>query len=317
MRRTWSLLILATLLVLSACAPVGIGSGTRVITGGDYVLRSGETYQGSLLILGGNATLQDGSQVNGNINVIGGNTNANGEIAGDLSLIGGNVNLGPTALVSGSVMVRGGNVNRSPQARVLGSYTVGEGFDMPIAVPWFDVSPWGQLGWLVFRTLAQAALAMLVFLIFPAQLNRTASTIVQQPIASGFVGLLTMVLTPVLVVALALTIILIPISLIVGIVVMAAVFFGWSAIGAETGRRLDAALNLHLPPVLAIGLGMWLFGLVVGSIELIPFVGWLASFVVTMLAIGAAVLTRFGARTYTPPTALPMPPTLPQGSSAA
>ncbi len=315
--RLFALLALAGLLALSACSPVAIGGGTRVITGGDYVLHSGETYPGGLLILGGNSTLQSGSKVNGSLTVIGGNTNANGEILGSISMIGGNVNLGSTAVVHGDVTIQGGSVNRSSQARVLGRYTEGEGFELPGALTWFEISPAGQIGWLLFRTLAQAALAMLVFIFFPEPVNRTVRALVDQPVTVGAAGLLSILLAPVLMVVLALTIIGIPLSIIIALVLAVAVFFGWTAMGAETGRRLDQALNLHMPPVLYVGLGMWLFGLVLGVIELIPWIGWLAPFLATLLAVGAVLLTRFGTRSYTPPSAMSMPPTLPQGRAAA
>ena len=309
-------MVLVSLLALSACAPVALNAGTRVITGGDYTLNSGETYPGSLLILGGNATLQSGSTVNGDLTVVGGNTNANGVIGGSVALIGGNVNLGSNALVRGNVSVRGGNVNRASGARVLGSYS-NAAFEVPFTLNWFDISPVGQVGWLIFRTLAQAALAMLVFMFIPEHVGRTVRALVDQPVTSGLAGLLALVAAVVLIVVMAVTIILIPLSLLIALLVAVADFFGWTALGVETGRRLDQALALHMPPVLYVGLGMWLFGMLMGAIEFIPFVGWLPSFVATVVAIGAVALTRFGTRSYTPAPTVPMPPTLPKATPAA
>ena len=63
------------------------------------------------------------------------------------------------------------------------------------------------------------------------------------------------------------------------------------------------------------GLGLLLV-VAIGAIDLIPIIGWLATAVVSALALGGVALTRFGTRAYTPTSGVTTPPALPQGGPA-
>ena len=308
MRRIWAIgaLLLAALL-LSACEPVSLGSGTRVVTGGNFVLNSGETHSGPMLILGGDSSLQNGSRNVGDITVLGGNTNMNGEVNGNINIIGGNVNLGATALVQGNISVSGGNLNRSPAARITGSVNTGS-FEMPAVGSYFEITPAGQLSWLVLRALLMTGLAALAVFLAPQPMTRMAHVLAEQPLVTAVVGFAAMLIVPVLAIVLALTIILIPISLLLGLVLALMAAIGWMALGLETGRRMSLVLKWEMQPVAQAALGTLAFTIGVGLIEFVPFVGGLTVFLATVLATGAVALTRFGTRTYTPPANVSLPP---------
>ena len=317
MKKFMGLLSLALLaiLLLGGCATVG-SSGTRIFTGGDFVLQSGESIDGNLLVLGGNSTLQHGSRVNGNLNVIGGNTNANGEIDGSIWIIGGNVNLGPDSFVRGDVTINGGNVSRAPGAQIAGSMNTNAPFEGPLMIPVLTITPAILFGWLFFRSLLQAVLAAVIVLIWPEPVTRTARAVVEHAVAVGAVGLAVMVLAPVLLVLFAITLIGIPLTIIGAAVLIVALVFGWTAIGIKVGERLNEALKLNMSPALSAGVGTFLLLIVVGLVDMVPIIGWLATFIVSMLALGAVVLTRFGTRAYLPPSNVVPPPALPQGRAA-
>lgn len=308
-------LVVLALLLLSGCAVVG-NDGNRIIAGGDYQLRSGETFNGNLFVLGGNSTLEQGSRLNGNLSVIGGNTNANGEIYGDISVIGGNVNLGPQSVVHGAAVVNGGNLTRAPGAQITGVVTTNAPFEGPVFSPVLTVTPWMVFGWLVVRSVLMAMLAGVLALIWPDALKRTARAVVDQPLGAGLLGLAVMVLTPVVLVLFAITLIGIPVALVLVAACVVALVFGWVALGVEVGQRLDDSLKLKFEPVLRAVLGTFVLVVVIGAIDLIPVVGWLMTAIVTALALGGLVLTRFGSRTYSPSTGQPLPPALPQGGPA-
>jgi hypothetical protein len=121
---------------------------------------------------------------------------------------------------------------------------------------------------------------------------------------TGGLGLLTVVVTPLVVLVMVITIILIPVSLL-GILLLAImVVFGWIAIGAEVGHRLEAAFKTEWALPVTAGLGTFLLTLVVDGIgQIVPCVGWLVPSAVGLLGLGAVLLTRFGTQDY--PTYLP------------
>lgn len=308
-------LALLALLLLSGCATAS-STGTRIITGGDFVLHNGESINGSLLVLGGNSTLEHGSRVNGNLNVIGGNTNANGEINGSIWIIGGNVNLGPNSLVRGDVNINGGNVSRVPGTQIAGSVTRNATFEGPLTIPVLTITPAILFGWLILRSLVLGALAAVIVIIWPEPVNRTSRVVVEHGVAAGIVGLAVMLLAPILLLLFAITIIGIPLTIIGIAALIVAMVFGTTAIGIKVGERLNEAIKLKMEPALSAGVGTFLLLIAVGLIDLIPIIGLLATIVVSMLALGAVVLTRFGTRVYSPASNVAAPPALPQGRAA-
>ncbi len=308
------------LLFLSGCAVVS-NDGNRIIAGGDYVLHSGETWNGNLLILGGNSTLEQDSRLNGNLSVIGGNTDANGEMDGNIWIVGGNVDLGPKALVRGAATVDGGNLSRAPGAQITGGVTTSRAFESsvfqgPVVVPALTITPRMIVGWLLARSLLLALLALVVVLIWSPAVERTAHAVVEQPVGAGLLGLAVMVLTPVVLVVFAITLIGIPVAIVLAVAAMVALVFGWIALGLMVGQRLDDALKLKLAPALRAAVGTFVLVVVIGALDWIPVVGWLLTAVVSALALGGVVLTRFGSRTYTASPGQTLPPALPQGGQA-
>jgi hypothetical protein len=159
---------------------------------------------------------------------------------------------------------------------------------------------WGGL-WFIFRLFVWAALAALVTLFVPNPMNRVARTIVDQPVLSTGVGLLTAIVAPLFLVVMAITIILLPVSLLGALVLVIAWIFGRIALGMEIGRRIGAMFDRQWPYGLAAGVGTFVLALVVDGVgELIPCVGWLLPAFVGVLGVGAVLLTRFGTQTYPP-----------------
>lgn len=173
---------------------------------------------------------------------------------------------------------------------------------------------WAAL-WFLFRIFLWAALAMLVVMFLPAPTERVARTVVAQPVLAGGVGLLAAIVAPLLFIAIAITIILIPISLVGVLVLAVAWFFGRIALGLEVGRRLALMLRQDWPLPVVAGAGTFVLTLVVdGADQLIPCVGWIFPVLVGILGLGGVLLTRFGSQPYppysglTPRTPPPPPP---------
>jgi hypothetical protein len=130
-------------------------------------------------------------------------------------------------------------------------------------------------------------------------LARVAEAAIQHPLVGGAVGLLAAAVTPALLVLMAFTVVLLPVTTL-GIVLMllvssyAQVALGW-ALGQQfrrwwgwTERRATFAGVVVLLVVL------WL-------LRLVPFVGDALFLIVVVVAVGAVLLTRFGTTAYQPP----------------
>jgi hypothetical protein len=320
-----ALVMVAALALPVAAAAAGSGSvllDGRIVFGGTYTLRAGETLDGDLLAFGGNVTLEAGSVVNGDVVLLGGNLNAAGTIQRDLAVIGGNVNLEAEAAVVGDLSVFGGNVNRDPAAQIGGRIVSGgETGDLPWVIgpqgiPWLEgpffgrswtptidlgPSPAWRAGTLLLQSLLTAGLAVLVVMFGASGVGRVARAAVDALPASGLVGLLGLAAIPVLLVLLALTICLIPFSFIGALLLALAIVYGWIAIGLEVGERMTRSFHWRLDPAAASGVGTFVVCLVANGIGFIPCVGWLAPLLVSAVGLGAVLLTRFGRQGYPGP----------------
>jgi hypothetical protein len=313
----------------------------KIILGNNFTLPSGETLDGSLIVFGGNATVEKGATVQGDIALFGGNLDLNGTVNRGVILVGGNASLGDYAVVQGDVNVIGAALHRSPSARINGQVIVASEPPLQLTLPpqifrdglLTSIRPFSRiffdLGGLLAQSLGLAALAILLVLFMPKQLDRNARAVTGQPVATAGIGLLTLLVAPPLLILIAITIILIPATILGFILLGLAVLFGWISLGVEVGKRLGTAFNQTWHPVLAAGLGTFLLTLVVNSIGHIPCIGWVAPFLTVLFGLGAVVMTRFGTQSYPPESAAtvtvstPIPPTsgsedsTPGGPSAA
>jgi hypothetical protein len=305
-------LITSVVLVALMAFPTTVMAGGvlegRVVFGGSFTLEEGETLDGDLLVMGGNVTLEVESSVLGDVVVLGGNVSSNGTIDGNVTIVGGNVRLKANALVRGDVRTVGGSLSRSEGARIEGQHYSETDFQFPFDFNWDgpNIQPIRFTGpslltqavWYVFRIFMLGALAVLLVMFGQKPTERVARSIVGQPLVSGGVGLLTVIVLPVLIVFLSITILLIPVALLLILICALAVLFGWIGFGLEVGNRLSEMMKWELHPAAEAGIGTFLFSAVVLGIGLIPCVGWIAPFVAGLLALGGVILSRFGTVTY-------------------
>ncbi len=316
-RIRWAFLLVV---VMALGLPVSaLAAGPRdgqVILGDTFNLGPGESVDGDLVVIGGVVTLEQGSRVLGDAVLLGGTLSCDGEVLGNLAALGGTVSLGSHALVHGDLVRFGAVVHREPGATVLGREVSGQSFEMPsITVPrvggavpfrwWtFRFEPLTDAAVLLLLTsLTMAALAVLVMMLWPDATARVARGIVEQPLLAGGLGLLSLVVVLPILVLLIISLCLSPLGILGGAVVLVGVAFGTIAAGLEVGLRLQQALRLQMHPAAAAGLGTLLLMIVVGGIGLVPCVGWVAPLALSSLAAGSVILTRFGTRFYTPPSA--------------
>lgn len=333
-----SLIVLILLMAMfafpgTALAQTPNNGNDQMVFGGTYTLPAGQTLTGNLVVFGGLATIEKGAVVTGDIALTGGSLNVSGEIKGGITSVGGSINLSDTAVVDGDINTVGGTLNRSGQTVIKGNIsTSGPGaIRLPLNwnlnglrnLPLADIfHPIGNVLWGIFQSLAVAALALLVVLFMPTPTRRVSNSIIAQPVVAGGLGLLTVVVAPALVVLLAITILLIPLSLI-GILLLAVAFlYGWIAVGLEAGDRLAGLFKVQWAAPVSAGIGTLVLSFFSSIFSLIPCVGWVLPTVIAILGLGGVFLTRFGTRDgqsggpagvlpYTPP----QPPVMPEQPS--
>ena len=312
MKRILLACLLALLMLIPAVPAFAEGPNDgRVIFGGDFTLESGEELDGDLAVFGGNVVLEESSLVDGDVAVIGGRARVAGKVDGDLVVFGGSVKLEPTAVIEGDLVTFGGQVERAEGAIVRGEIVRSPGFEFegltglwrfrpgPYVPRWPDRL--FQFFWGVFQaglvTLALMALGVLIVLFWPQQTELVGQAIVAAPLPSLGVGFLTAIVAAALAALLAITICLLPMSFFVAVATLAAVLFGWTAVGLLVGQRLLAALKVQeTNQLVAVLVGVLLISLLTA----VPCLGWLFAVVVGSLGLGAVVLTRFGTMAYPP-----------------
>ena len=288
-------------------------SGDQLVLGNNYTLKSGQTLNGALVVLGGNADIQKGAIINGDVAIAGGNLNLSGTVEGTISILGGNVSLTSDALVSGDIVTFGGNVSGQNEATIQGSirslsrsaflfnldkFTNVGTAGSSILHSFGSVVANGLLN--VLKVLGMALLALVVALIMPKPLNNVAETITSQPLISGGVGLLTLIIFPIILVILTVTIILIPATLLGAVIFAVAALLGWIAAGTYIGQRMEVLLKTKWADAVRTGLGTLVIGAAVWLLGYIFCLGGLLSIIVASIGLGGVVLSRFGTQIYNP-----------------
>lgn len=288
--------------------PTGVViTGDQVVIGNTFRLDSGETLDGSLLVIGGTASISEDSTLNGDMVLIGGTISVRGIVTGDIVAIGGAVALEDTAVVEGGLTLLGASLNRSPLAEIVGGISEQtpeifnfdsqktEGWKLPFATADRPVT---KLLNTTFQALAMGVLAVIIGLLLPSQIKRVADTVIREPLVTGGVGLLTIIVAPIVIVLVGITILLIPVSILILLAFMLAILFGFIAVGFEIGQRVAVLFKTTFHPSISAGIGVLLLSLVTGYATLIPCIGWVIGAIVTILGLGAVVISRFGSSKY-------------------
>lgn len=282
-------------------------------------------------------------RVDGDVVAVGGSVTLGPEafVAGDVVSVGGGVALGRDATVTGEVTSVGGRIRQEPGADIRGSVNevaLGHGPLMFVPGAWAghaDVftGPFRLAGTLL-RIALVLLLTLVVFLVASRPVERIARRAGDEPVLSGFVGLLAQVLFfPLLVltiVVLAVSIIGIPLLFLVPFALVAALFavlMGFTGVAQRVGRWavgpaqsqiVATAVGVVLvAAVTIVARTIWLLPGPFGAIGFIVMVlGIFVEYVAWTVGIGAAVLTRFGTRgpgMLGPETSVipPVPPPVP------
>lgn len=290
-------MLILLLLLLTGCSAQGLYSLT-VITDGQHELA--RDVPGDLLVLGGAATLAEGATVAGNVHVLLGELLVLGEINGDVAFLNGRLHLAPTARIDGDLNLGGGAYSAAPGAVIAGRIDTGAGVALPSASQRAISNLWATLGRGLVGGLLLGLVAAILARYRPTGVRRIGEAATQHTLICAAMGVLVGLVGVSLLVTMAYTVVLIPVTLLGLLVLAGAVLFGWIGLGIEVGRLAGGALRRPLRPAVAAMGGTLAVVLAVELASLVPVVGGLLAASLALVALGAAALTRLGLRPFTP-----------------
>jgi uncharacterized RDD family membrane protein YckC len=277
----------------SSDLPSGQRADSVVSVGGSS---SNEGAAQNIVSIFGNSS-SSGSVSDSVVSVLG-NTYVNGTVGDSAVAVLGNVELGPNAEISGDVVSVGGTVRRDPAAVVHGdvqSILGGTAGAFSWTHSWIKhcllyVRPLAfapGLGWAWAVALLFLGLYVCLALLFPAAINRCVRTLEERPGPSILAALLTMLLTPVLLVVLCITIIGIAAVPFVAFGLLCAALFGKAVMLTWLGRRCLTvrASGSWGHPAVAVLIG----GAIALLLYVVPVLGFLVYKLLGVLGLGVVV----------------------------
>lgn len=289
---------------------------------------AGDVYE-AVIAIGGNARTT-GSVGEAVIAVLG-DAYVDGKVGEGVIALMGNVELGPNARVANVVSV-GGTITRDPDAVVTGTQqqiAFGSDFgEMQGLRAWlkecflygrplaFD-SDVRWAWWLAFGFLA---LYVMIALLFDGTVQRCVDTLERRPAQTALAAILTVLLSPVMVVVLAITVIGIPLIPFFVIGLFCAALFGKAVVLGALGRRITRFTGIG--PFSHVAFAVLLGGLIVSLIYTVPVLGFIAFTVLGFIGLGAVAYTliialrprnEVAAAPAGAPAAAPMSPDAPIG----
>jgi hypothetical protein len=264
---------------------------------------------GDMVVFGGqHEVIKEGQEVNGDLMVLGGSADVFGKVDGDAVAIGGKIYIAPQGRVDGSLIELGGvidNESNTPQRHGVPPPPTPE-VTVPV-IPEGQV-PWYQQGWTVFFFI-DALLAFMAFLLFPARTRSASEHLLDNPVLAGMLGFFSPVIFVLVIIALAITLVGIPLMPLAVLAVSGGYLIGKAAIAEFIGTRLFDVFKAAQPkPIASVALGLALLWFVSAA------TGWIGIvfyFCVAAFAIGTALymLMRTAQNYRRTPIVTPTPPT--------
>jgi hypothetical protein len=226
-------------------------------------------------------------------------------VSGDVVVWGGNVSLAPGGSVAGDLLVFGGRIEAAPGARLPVEGRVSTpGSLLGIYLAEMRRAPWegGSAGPSVVGGLHLIALsvwlavALSLLYLFASPLSRAAMSAEDDwtgSLAAGALGVLTLFLAAGAALSLLPSAVAIPIALASAAVAVVAKVFGMAALFLLLGQKLlKSVAPARRPAALAAGF------VVLGGISLVPFLGAVVWSAASIVAVGVALMSRFGTPRY-------------------
>lgn len=251
-------------------------------------LRIAGEVQGSVSAGAGSVYLDETGVVERRFEVGAGDVVVDGRIGGAAEIGADSITVGPTAQLEDGLRYDGdldvadgasitGEVVRDESIGGVGSSIVGVSVSSAAAA--------------VYGTLVNLLLGAFLLVVFPTTSRRVADAVAETPGRSGLIGIATVLVTPFLLLLVALTIIGIPIAIVAallfGLALWASLVYGRFAVAAWALSKVDLDNRWLALVVGVVGLGI---------VAAAPVVGGLVDAAVTLLGLGALASTVWALR---------------------
>ena len=303
--------------------------GETTFIGGDATVAG--TVEGDLTVIGGSFELLDDATVTGDLTVIGGSARIAGAVGGDVDLTTGFVAIEETATIDGELRVAADEVRLSgtvggtvvanvEELTVLETASIGgdlvhvpdasvtiaddamvageiradlEPDDTGLTFP--DVGPFGLEGiWSLYVVGFWLLFGALILFVMPRFGDDVLAEVDGHPLRSLGVGFIGLFFLPIVLLAIALTVIGIPLALI-GLLALVVLF----AVAAVMGRYAIGAWFLSRAGLDHRYLALFLGVVGLAFLNRVPYLGATVNFLVFLLGFGAVlVLLLRGIRVY-------------------
>jgi len=256
-----------------------------------------DTVATGLVTLGTDVAIN--GTVTGDVLMIGGDLTVGGSVEEDIIVIGGDVRLLPGAVVGKDVFAFGGKVSRAEGASVGGRVRDSTDWEDRLSREWeqggrtFWRMMWARtwpgflIGWFALIVFGYLGLHFL-----RAPILRMGEAISRKFWITFAIGLAALMVAGPLAVLLAMTGIGILVIYPLAIAYVIASFLGFVALSILLEGALARMFRLSTKQ----GSTLFLVStLIITALRMIPFVGEIATVIIALIGVGAAVLTRFGA----------------------
>jgi cytoskeletal protein CcmA (bactofilin family) len=257
----------------------------QVVLSGDVTVARG-TVVGQVVVFSGSATIE--GVVEGDVVVLRGPITVSGQVGGDVIALRGPIRLLRTAQVAGDVRA-GGALITAQGAQVGGDVQRDVGFTLS--------GPVGVLGALLVSAAMGVSIlvgGLFILLLAPRGADRAADAARSAPLASAGWGLLTAIVVPIAALALAATILGLPLALAVLLGLGLVWFVGICVATFVLGRLLVRAPRSRLGAMFA----GWGIGAALGLVPFVNVVWWTLG---AAFGIGAILVAAWRVRTGSQP----------------
>jgi len=214
------------------------------------------------------------------------------KVGGDVHLNTSSLTLGDNAKIAGSVKYESSSVaTLAPSATIAGTLTqtVPKITKEKISVREAK-QPGGDFGKLLVKIIIYIVLAAIITSIAPKRTKKILDVMKELPMATSLTGFLTLIVVPVIIIALAITIVGIPFALILGVIYAFALALSRVFAAILVGEYLFANFhgNKNGNMLLTILLGVTVTWIVFS----LPILGGIAGFLAVIWGLGAIIQTR-------------------------
>jgi len=269
------------------------GSEDEVSIAEPVHVASGETHEGDIVSVFGDVSIE--GTVTGNVVVVLGDLDLSGTVEGDVESILTHPHITESARIEGEMVNVGWPIDGHVRSEQIG----GDRVDISVLrfIPFAGKG--GGLGgllrlWFIIKLMKLAALFLILLLLtalVPRRLETIAAALPRRWGHALLVGLLTCAGAGIACVVLAITIIGIPLAVALAAAVLVVKWIGLGSVlmlmGHTAGRNL---FGRELPHVASVLGGFVAYAIIC----LVPFFGLIFAFALDILAVGIAVVTRFG-----------------------